>query len=211
MAIQWIVFDLGGVVVELNRQPSIDALAKAAGCSQEHALQALLETQDLTRPELTPLEEFMKGNISVDEYYRRIVEKYQLNIDRATFDKILMEFIQGEDQATLALLAKLSQQNHQLACFSNTHAFHWDHMVKNYRCFDYFKPAFASHLTNLIKPDLAVFRFMERELNVMPAEAVFIDDCLPNVKAANDAGWYGIHFTDADRLVEELRRLNIQL
>jgi hypothetical protein len=43
-----------------------------------------------------------------------------------------MQVIQGEDDEVLEIIRALSVQR-KVACFSNTHAIHWDHMLANYR------------------------------------------------------------------------------
>jgi len=47
--------------------------------------------------------------------------------------------------------------------------------------------------------------------NIDPATAIFIDDNLRNVKAAEDAGINGIHFLDAKQLSEELRKFHVEV
>src|SRR6187549_3375494 len=51
-------------------------------------------------------------------------------------------------------------------------------------------------------------RLLER-YNVDPKKALFIDDNLRNVKAAEELGIKGIHFIDPGKLAEQLKALNL--
>ena len=48
-------------------------------------------------------------------------------------------------------------------------------------------------------------------VNIDPARAIFIDDNLRNVKAAEDAGIHGIHFLNAKQLSDELRKFHVEV
>ncbi len=50
------------------------------------------------------------------------------------------------------------------------------------------------------KPDAAIFHHCLNGLGVSPSEAVFIDDRLENIRAAQDIGIRGVQFTDAQAL-----------
>ena len=54
----------------------------------------------------------------------------------------------------------------------------------------------------IVKPDPAIYTWTCAQLGVSPAEALFIDDKVENVRAAEDAGLHAIQF----RSVEQLRR-----
>jgi HAD superfamily hydrolase (TIGR01509 family) len=102
------------------------------------------------------------------------------------------------------IIRVLSAQR-KVACFSNTHAIHWDHMLANYQSFRLWRRAIASHLIHAAKPDPRAFVIACRELEAEPAELLFIDDALANAEAARAAGWQAIHFKGAAALREELQ------
>ena len=61
----------------------------------------------------------------------------------------------------------------------------------------------------LVKPDPALFHILLRRNDIAPSRAVFIDDTLRNVEAANALGLHGIHFTSPEALERELRALGL--
>jgi putative hydrolase of the HAD superfamily len=56
----------------------------------------------------------------------------------------------------------------------------------------------------LIKPEHAIYQMLQTRYQLEPAQTVFIDDLLANVKAARALGWHGIHFESAQQLQTEL-------
>jgi HAD superfamily hydrolase (TIGR01509 family) len=58
-----------------------------------------------------------------------------------------------------------------------------------------------------MKPDPAAFEITLERLSVAPEEAVFIDDTMRHVKAAQEVGLHAILFTTAEALVDELDSL----
>jgi HAD superfamily hydrolase (TIGR01509 family) len=63
----------------------------------------------------------------------------------------------------------------------------------------------ASSEIGKIKPDPEIFRYTLSELDVLPQEAVFIDDREENVKAARTLGITGLVYTDFETLQTALR------
>jgi len=61
----------------------------------------------------------------------------------------------------------------------------------------------------LIKPDRAIYDHHAARFDLDPARTVFIDDSAPNVDGARRAGWQAIHFTDSERLGQELVALGL--
>jgi putative hydrolase of the HAD superfamily len=121
-----------------------------------------------------------------------------------------MQVIQGEDEEVLEIVRALSVLR-KVACFSNTHAIHWDHMLANYKSFGLWRRAIASHLIHAAKPDPKAFAIACHELEAAPSECLMIDDGLANAEAARAAGWRAIHFKGPAALREELRECGIGL
>ena len=70
-----------------------------------------------------------------------------------------------------------------------------------------FDVVFCSGDEGVKKPDPGAFQVTLERLEVKPTEAVFIDDTMQHVEAARRLGLYGIHFTTAAVLEEELGKL----
>ncbi len=140
-------------------------------------------------------ESYQKGEISCDEFLDSIVlhsnDKLNQESARTLWNKILIQ----EKFDTIDIIKKL-KKHYNLAIFSNTNQIHCEYMYANYSFFGEFEKIYLSHEVGLIKPDPTVFSFMQDDLNTRAEECVFIDDTMPNVEAAINAGWQAIHFKD---------------
>jgi putative hydrolase of the HAD superfamily len=62
---------------------------------------------------------------------------------------------------------------------------------------------------HLVKPEPGIYRHAVEGLGVKPAEALFIDDRVVNVRAAEALGIRAVHFTTPEALAEQLRELSL--
>ena len=205
--IQWIVFDLGGVVVKLNIDGVLDELARRSDTEKD-----LIKSFMLTRDEsgLSPDEKLHRGLLDIDEYAALLNRALKRGLSREEMIELRLQVIQGEDEDVLEIIRALSARR-KVACFSNTHAIHWNHMLAHYQSFKLFHRTIASHLIHAAKPEPEAFAIACQELNSTPAECLFIDDGLVNVEAARALGWHAIHFSDGTSLQEELQKYGISL
>jgi 2-haloacid dehalogenase len=61
----------------------------------------------------------------------------------------------------------------------------------------------------LAKPDPEIFRLTVETFGLDPARTVFVDDSLPNVRAAQGVGLHAVHFTTSTALRDELVGLGV--
>jgi glucose-1-phosphatase len=203
--IQWVVFDLGGVVVRLNIDGALDALARRSD-TDGNLIKTFMSARDESN--LAPDEKLQLGLIQIDQYVALLNQTLRRKLTREEIVDLRLQAIQGEDEEVLEIIRDLSVRR-KVACFSNTHAIHWDHMLANYQSFKFWRRAVASHLIHAAKPDPKAFAIACRELEAEPAELLFIDDALANAEAARAAGWHAIHFKGAAALREELEEYDI--
>ena len=75
--------------------------------------------------------------------------------------------------------------------------------------FDRFQDIVVSGDEKLVKPDPRIYALSLDRFGLEPGEAIFIDDRLENVEAADAAGFHGHHFIDAPTLRTFLERANL--
>ena len=205
--IQWVVFDLGGVVVKLNIDGALEELARRSD-TDRHLIEKFGRDRDESG--LSPDEKLQLGLLGIDDYIDLLNRTLRRRLSRDEIIDLRMQVIQGEDEEVLEIIRALSV-GRRVACFSNTHAIHWDHMMANYESFKLWRFAVASHLIGAAKPDPNAFAIACRELDAAPSECLLIDDMLANAEAARGAGWRAIHFKGAAALREELAEWGINL
>ena len=146
------------------------------------------------------------GRVTVDEYIRSMQWEFPNKVSREEIIAAELLTLKGDKVETVKLMEELKPKV-GLACFSNTHQVHWDHLLGERSWYALFEHVFASHTHGLAKPDPAVFTFMEKELDVKPSEAVLIDDNDRNIASAIAAGWHAIRFYDIGQVRQELSKL----
>jgi len=173
-----IVFDLGGVLIELA---GVDRMLEL--CS--HAFSA----DELWARWLTSagVRQFETGHTSPDAFGAAMLEEFGLSIAAAQFLEEFTAWPKGVFPGSFELLEQLSA-SYRLACLSNTNALHWPRVCDEMGLARYFESAFASHLVGLLKPDLEIFQHVVDQLGCPPARILFLDDNQLNVAGARTAG-----------------------
>ena len=75
-----------------------------------------------------------------------------------------------------------------------------DHLIAAHGFFSCFDGGVFSGRVKLAKPDPAIYAHAESALALVPAHTVFFDDHMPNVHAATDRGWQGVHVPEPGHL-----------
>ena len=127
----------------------------------------------------------------------------QLEDPKSMFDRNVVF-----NQELLDFFALQKKQNPTLifAIYSNSAGLLKDERIRNVikPLFDH---VFLSSELGLSKDDPASYQQLTRLLTISAEKAVFIDDKLFNVEAAEAAGLHGIHFTSTDQTIKELSSL----
>ena len=109
--------------------------------------------------------------------------------------------------ASVHLLAQLHQWRQsqkvtglRLWYLSNMPEPYADHLIEAHSYFHAFDGGVFSGRVKLAKPDPAIYVHAELVLGLVPAHTVFLDDHWPNVQAANERGWQGVHVPQPGQL-----------
>lgn len=207
--IRWAVFDIGGVVIEIAPQATLEEIARISGLPLSKVGE--LYNFSLTRSSeaRSPSEIFQLGLISEEEYLGRLSESFITNAKPEELVAAELLTLGPDIEPTIEIVRELKRHGVKIACFSNTHKIHWNALRKSRSWFGFLDDIFTSHTSALAKPDPDVFKLMQRKLGVREQECIFIDDIERNVEAAKQNGWHGIHFTGAAKLQEELVSLGL--
>jgi putative hydrolase of the HAD superfamily len=205
--IDWLVFDLGGVLVDVA--PSDTTIARLARRSDtpESDIAALMRER-FTQTPFSLSERFQSGELDEAGFHAAVNAAVRRPL---TFDALMAELeamLLGEMPATLALLARLAP-HHQIACYSNTNARHWRYIKQHFEFWRYLDRAFASQELGVAKPDRRGFELVAHALHCAPERCLLIDDRQINVDGARRAGWQALRFDSADALQRDLAQMDI--
>ncbi|WP_166437199.1 HAD family hydrolase [Niastella caeni] len=194
-----IIFDLGGVLLNLGVAKTRDAFIKL-GLTQIDDLFRIGHAHGFFR-------DYEIGTISDEEF----VEKARQLCHPGTSDSQVIDawnIMLLDFPAERVQLLKQLKTKYQLFLFSNTNAIHLQAFSKSYRQVygaaldDLFEKAYYSHVINQRKPDVPAFEYVIKDSNIDAAETLFIDDALVNVEGARQAGLQAVHLTDGKTILD---------
>lgn len=194
-----ILFDLGGVLLNLDVAQTRDAFIKL-GVTQIDDLFRIGHADSFFK-------EYEVGTIS-DEVF---VEKArQLAFPGTTSDQIIAAWnvmLLDFPAERVHFLHKLKNK-YRLFLFSNTNAIHLQAFHKSYQQVhgaamdDLFEKAYYSHVINQRKPDVAAFQYVIKDSDIDAGETLFIDDALVNIEGAREAGLQAVHLTGGKTILD---------
>ena len=186
-----IIFDLGGVIINLDNQLTEDAfialgtkpIKEYFGHGHAASFFKDYEVGGLTSQEFVDMIRSQTGITASDE-----------EIIRA-WNALLLDF----PPERIQLLKELGK-TYRIFLFSNTNELHLQHLNKIYASTypgdktldDHFEKAYYSHTMKMRKPDIASFQQILKENQLKGEETLFVDDALINVEGAEKAGLKGL-------------------
>jgi len=182
-----IVFDFGGVLIDLYRDRCIEAFRRIGYPQAERML-------DLYHPAaLFNLLE--SGLVSAAEVCEHIRRDSGLPIpDRAIHDAYLA-FIGPIPVSKLRAVRALREAGKKTYALSNTNEIVMPYIretlftADGLTLEDYFLKTYLSFEMKLLKPDPAIFRTMAADAGMIPERTLFIDDSPRNVETARELGF----------------------
>jgi len=194
MAIKNIIFDLGGVILDIDYQRTIQAFKKLGfedfdkhyTQAQQSGVFDALETGKITQETFV---ESLKAHLPDSVQNQEII---------AAWNALLLPW----NQERIAFMESLKSK-YNLYLFSNTNAIHKAYFDKtlteqtNLKSLDdLFLKAYYSHSFGHRKPHPESFELILKENNLAPEETLFIDDSAQHVEGARKAGLHAIHLVD---------------
>lgn len=206
MNIKAIVFDMGGVLIDLDYDRCVAAY-KALGFE---------EICDYLDPchQKGIYGDMESGKASEDEFYDFFLSKCHTGTTRADIDACMKSFYDGPSEKTGSLLRGLKQKGYGIYMLSNNNPIMMRICDSDFKkvgigISDFFDQAFISSSMKMMKPDAAIFNEAIRRIGLKAEELLFIDDSPVNVEAARKSGMNAILYTPGQDLgktiVEALR------
>jgi len=185
LAIKNIIFDLGGVILNIDFRKTEDAFADLGFTNFK---------QYMTQFHITPFfEEYETGKIDDAAFIRGIQEIAGRPLAAQdiihAWDALLLDF----PPVRIQLLEKLRKQ-YRIFLLSNTNSLHHQafqeklYAATGKRLEDIFERTYFSHAVHLRKPHAAIYQLVLNENNLNPAETLFIDDTASNFSGAEEVG-----------------------
>lgn len=186
-----IIFDFGGVLVDLDRRKCIDAFVRiGAGAIAGYVDECRQE--DL-------FHDLEVGYIDVAGFCREVRKACPgCTATDADICAAWNALLAGIPRHRLERLAALRSE-YRLVLLSNTNPIHWHKAASDYftQCGhtvgDYFEKTYLSYEMHMLKPDACIFRKVLEDSGMKAGETLFIDDSAANCEGARSLGINAMH------------------
>ena len=181
-----IIFDLGGVIINLKKQNCIDAFKALGYASVDKMLSEYRQDG-----EFLALEE---GRVSPEEWRAIVRKNIAEPVTDQQIDDAFNAFLVDIPIEKLRMLRALKSK-YRIAMLSNTNKVMFESKIpelfkaEGLAIEDYFDDFFLSYKMGMSKPSPEIFIKVAEELGIEPCEALFIDDSQANVDAASKLGF----------------------
>lgn len=196
-----LIFDLGCVIVDLDRQKCIEALERIGAGEIAHYVDECKQIDMFLDLEL--------GKIDVAEFCREIRKRAPgCKASDEEISRAWGELLTGIPVERLQMIERLHRK-YNIYLLSNSNPVHWDKSVDNFfpkaghEPEYYFDKMFISYKMGMVKPDPRIFETLIRETGIIPEETLFIDDSTANCRAAEEFGINTLHVTHGSEWLEE--------
>ena len=193
-----IIFDLGGVIINLSVEKTHQAFAALSGLS-------LYEIDRIVHQGAF-FHEYEMGLISDSDFRNHLRHSLTLSIDDSQLDRAWNAMLLDIPMARIRLLEQLKGE-FNLYLLSNTNNIHLEcfnqqvHQLTGYPTLDqYFNQAYYSHLLKMRKPNVEIYEYVLRENDLRPHETIFLDDNKDNLVGAGKAGINTFHVQHPDQI-----------
>jgi len=202
MAIRFLYFDLGNVLLTFSHQLAAEQMADVAGVSSEQVWQ-LVFAGDLQR-------RYETGEISDQQFYEAFCTALNVRPGFKDVQRAASQIFEI-NMPIVPLVSQLAAAGHRLGILSNTCSAHWLHCREDtYSILGRLFPVCAlSYELGVCKPDPRIFQRAAELAGVAPHEIFFTDDIPAHIAAAREAGWQAAPFTTVATLAADLRSLGV--
>lgn len=188
-----LIFDLGGVLIDLHIDRSFAALV-ALGVEQ-----SLLTEKGCLLNEY--MQRYDRGDISTAEMFGYISSQLPLQVREEAGESIHLRIqemwnamLGKYDPGKFSTIEELRERGYRVVLLSNTNDGHWGEIERKFQATmgrplsSYFDALYLSYRMHRRKPEPEIFRALLDAEGVEPAETLFFDDSAENCDAARALG-----------------------
>lgn len=199
--IDTVIFDLGGVLIDWNPRYVYRKIFRT-----EEEMEWFLE--NVTTPEWN---ENQDAGYPLHKATEELIAKHpEWEPQIKAYYGRWLEMLGDSIHETVEILQGLKKTGkYKLYALTNWSAETFPHALERFEFFKLFDGVLVSGEEKMRKPSPEFYQRLLNKFSIEPSRALFIDDSLRNVKAAEGVGIKSITFQSPDNLRMDLRALNI--
>ena len=195
-----IIFDLGGVLINLNVPRCIQAFSDLIGEENVRNIMGMnKDGEGITSVSIATrqlMKDFERGLVTTDEFIAAILQYAPSGITAEQIREAWFAMLEDLPQERQDYLAQLRQQGYRLYLLSNGNDLHWTYIDKRYHVSSYFEQVFLSQVMHCAKLEEEIFHRVQDDIladnhseqhttNALPQQPIlFVDDLPQNRQAA---------------------------
>lgn len=198
MAIENIIFDFGGVILDIDPQLTINEFIKL-GYSKENKLNGKDFYQKV-------IHKFEKGIFTPEVFRNKLRDYLHMDLTDQQIDDAWNALLFDIPRERIEVIEKV-KNHYPIYLLSNSNEIHYDLYVRDlqlrfgYKEFnELFNKSYFSFDLHMCKPDPEIYEFVINQENLNPATTLFIDDREDNLEGAREAGLITYHLTSPERI-----------
>ena len=193
-----ILFDLGGVILDINVQATLKRF---------YELGFPAEMMEILNSMTTDIYfNYGTGKLTTEQFRNQIRKAAGVEMTDQAFDEAWNAMLVRFPEERVKLLKVLSKR-YNLYMLSNTSALHVKVFEQMYletsgeSMQKVFKKLYYSHEIGWHKPDSEAWKYVIKDAAIKPQETLFLDDSIHNIKAAQELGFQAIHIHERTSLM----------
>ena len=202
--IKAIIFDMGGVLVDLDIEACKAAFKRLLGY---HRIDELIDPCH----QKGIYGDLEGGVLSAEDFRSKVLEESRPGSDPELVDKSMWHILSGISPYKAELLCRLAQK-YDLYLLSNNNPICIPHSRKLFEdagapLDKLFKKCFLSHEMKALKPSESFYKAVIEQIGLPSEQMLFIDDSQRNVDASIDAGMPAVYYepgTDLSALLADV-------
>lgn len=178
-----IVFDFGGVIIDIDPPQCVEAFHQLGFGKAEELIGKYRQGGVFL--------ELEQGNVSSEVFCQTIRHETSQPVTDEQILRAWNSILLGIDPKKLRKLEEL-HTHYKLYLLSNTNILHWRATASMWggkKPRDYFDDLFLSFEMHLSKPDKEIFRSVVNRAGILPHETLLVDDSETNCAVARSLGW----------------------
>lgn len=200
-----LLFDLGGVLIDVNYHKTIDAFAQLGVQNPSNLYNQFGQNQ--------LFDQYEKGEVSSKFFLEKLKTLTKIDTIESDIVTAWNAMIGDFPNEKLDFIADLSQHN---PCFllSNTNEIHLKKAIENLQktafknLDDLFIKCYYSHIIGKRKPEVETFKWVVDQMGIEASKVLFIDDSPQHIEGAKKAGLQVIYYKEASDLFSIRDRVN---